>query len=232
MFGIGAIQFAVTALAIGATVAALGMHQSATIVLGLCLAMSSTAIVMQLLEEQGRTATLPGRVAFSVLLFQDLMVAPVLVVTQRWAAETKTDLAVVGAVLQAAGAVAGIVVVGRFLLRPLFRFAARTGSRELIMAMTLLIVLGTAGATGHAGLSAALGAFLAGLLLSETEYRHQIEIDLAPVKGLLIGLFFVSVGMTVDLRRYGAESAPCSRWSPSFSSSRLQFCSPPAASLE
>ena len=201
VFGIGAIQFAVTALAIGATVAALGMHQSATIVLGLCLAMSSTAIVMQLLEEQGRTATLPGRVAFSVLLFQDLMVAPVLVVTHALGrGDQNLMLAVVGAVLQAAGAVAGIVVVGRFLLRPLFRFAARTGSRELIMAMTLLIVLGTAGATGHAGLSAALGAFLAGLLLSETEYRHQIEIDLAPVKGLLIGLFFVSVGMTVDLR--------------------------------
>jgi CPA2 family monovalent cation:H+ antiporter-2 len=93
-----------------------------------------------------------------------------------------------------------MLVAGRFVLRPLFRFAAKTGSRELIMAMTLLIAVGTAGATGHAGLSTALGAFLAGLLLSETEYRHQIEVDLAPVKGLLIGLFFVSVGMTIDLR--------------------------------
>jgi CPA2 family monovalent cation:H+ antiporter-2 len=108
--------------------------------------------------------------------------------------------AVVSAVLQTAAAIVVIVVAGRYLLRPLFHFAARTGSRELIMAMTLLIAVGAAGATGYAGLSVALGAFLAGLLLSETEYRHQIEIDLAPVKGLLIGLFFVSVGMTIDLR--------------------------------
>ena len=201
VLGIGAIQFSVSALAIGATVAAFGARQNATIVLGLCLAMSSTAIVMQLLEEQGRTSSPPGRVAFSVLLFQDLMVAPVLVVTQALGRGGENlALAVVSAVLQAAVAVAGIVVAGRYLLRPLFRFAARTGSRELIMAMTLFIVLATAGATGLAGLSTALGAFLAGLLLSETEYRHQIEIDLAPVKGLLVGLFFVSVGMTIDLR--------------------------------
>lgn len=201
VLGIGAIQFAVSALTIGATVAAFGIEPPVTIVLGLCLAMSSTAIVMQLLEEQGRTATLPGRVAFSVLLFQDLMVAPVLVVTQALGRGGENLLpAIASAVLQAMLAVAGIVVAGRYLLRPLFRFAARTGSRELIMAMTLLIVVGTAGATGHAGLSTALGAFLAGLLLSETEYRHHIETDLAPVKGLLVGLFFVSVGMTVDLR--------------------------------
>lgn len=201
VLGIGAIQFAVSALAIGGTIAAFGTPANATIVLGLCLAMSSTAIVMQLLEEQGRLATPPGRIAFSVLLFQDLMVAPVLVVTQALGRGGESlVVALAGAVVQAVAAVVGIVVAGRYLLRPLFRFAARTGSRELIMAITLLIVVGTAGATGHAGLSTALGAFLAGLLLSETEYRHHIEIDLAPVKGLLVGLFFVSVGMTVDLR--------------------------------
>ena len=93
-----------------------------------------------------------------------------------------------------------ILIAGRFLLRPLFSFAGRTGSRELIMAMTLLMVIGVAAATGYAGLSTALGAFLAGVLLSETEYRHQIEIDIAPFKGLLVGLFFITVGMTIDLR--------------------------------
>ena len=97
-------------------------------------------------------------------------------------------------------AIAIIAVVGRFVLRPIFHFAAQTGSRELIMAITLLIVLALASATGYAGLSTALGAFLAGVLLSETEYRHQVEIDLAPFKGLLIGLFFISVGMSIDLR--------------------------------
>ncbi len=209
VLGIGAIQFAVSALAIGATVAAFGTSQSATIVLGLCLAMSSTAIVMQLLEEQGRTATVPGRIAFAVLLFQDLMVAPVLVVTQVLGrGGDNIASAVVSAVLQTAAAIVVIVVAGRYLLRPLFHVAARTGSRELIMAMTLLIAVGAAGATGYAGLSIALGAFLAGLLLSETEYRHQIEIDLAPVKGLLIGLFFVSVGMTIDLRAVWSGIVP------------------------
>ena len=104
------------------------------------------------------------------------------------------------ALLTAAVAIAAILVAGRFVLRPLFSVAGRTGSRELIMAMTLLMVIGVAAATGYAGLSTALGAFLAGVLLSETEYRHQIEIDVAPFKGLLVGLFFITVGMSIDVR--------------------------------
>jgi len=95
--------------------------------------------------------------------------------------------------------VVAIGVAGRFLLAPVFRFVAKTGSRELIMAISLAVVIGAAAATGHAGLSTSLGAFLAGVLLSETEYRHQVEIDLAPVKGLLLGVFFISVGMTIDV---------------------------------
>ena len=104
------------------------------------------------------------------------------------------------ALLTAAVAIAVILVAGRFLLRPLFGIAGKTGSRELIMAMTLLLVIGVAAVTGYAGLSTALGAFLAGVLLSETEYRHQIEIDIAPFKGLLVGLFFITVGMSIDVR--------------------------------
>jgi CPA2 family monovalent cation:H+ antiporter-2 len=156
---------------------------------------------MQLLEEQGRSATAVGRIALSVLLFQDLMVAPFLFGVEVLArGGSNIALSLAGALLQAAVAVLVIAGVGRYVLQPLFRFAAQTGSRELIMAITLFMVIGVAAATGLAGLSTALGAFLAGLLLSETEYRHQIEIDLAPFKGLLIGLFFMTVGMSIDVR--------------------------------
>jgi CPA2 family monovalent cation:H+ antiporter-2 len=129
------------------------------------------------------------------------MVAPALFGTEilaRGSADIAFWLAI--AILEAAIAVVAILIVGRYVLRPLFSFAARTSSRELIMAITLLMVIGVAAAAGLAGLSTALGAFLAGVLLSETEYRHQIEVDIAPFKGLLIGLFFITVGMTVDLR--------------------------------
>ena len=198
--GIGGLQFALSALVLGAGLAAAGTGANSAIVLGLCLAMSSTAIVMQLLEEQGRSATPVGRVALAVLLFQDLMVAPVLFGVEILArGGPNVALSLASALLQAAVVVAVIVVAGRYVLQPIFRSAARTGSRELIMAITLFMVLGVGAATGLAGLSTALGAFLAGLLLSETEYRHQVEIDLAPFKGLLIGLFFITVGMAIDV---------------------------------
>jgi CPA2 family monovalent cation:H+ antiporter-2 len=198
--GIGGLQFVLSALAIGAGLALLGVPGSGAIVLGLCLAMSSTAIVMQLLEEQGRSTTPVGRIALAVLLFQDLMVAPVLFGVQILARnEQNVAGPLAGALLKAVLAVVAIVAAGRYVLQPIFRFAAQTGSRELIMAITLFMVVGVAAATGAAGLSTALGAFLAGLLLSETEYRHQVEIDIAPFKGLLIGLFFITVGMTIDI---------------------------------
>lgn len=199
--GIGGLQFILSAAVIGFGLSVLGVSGDAAVILGLGLAMSSTAVVMQLLEEQGRTATPIGRVAIAVLLFQDLMVAPVLFGTEILArGGGNLALGLGSALLQAVIAVAVILIAGRFVLRPLFNFAARTGSRELIMAMTLLMVIGVAAITAHAGLSSALGAFLAGVLLSETEYRHQVEIDVAPFKGLLIGLFFITVGMTMDVR--------------------------------
>jgi monovalent cation:H+ antiporter-2, CPA2 family len=201
VIGIGAVQFLLSALVLRVGMWAMGVSTSNAIVLGLCLAMSSTAIVMQLLEEQGRSATQVGRIALAVLLFQDLMVAPVLFgveILGRGERDVVPALAI--AVLQAAVVLVAIVGAGRYLLQPIFRSVARTGSRDLIMAITLFVVVGVAAETGAAGLSSALGAFLAGLLLSETEYRHHIEIDIAPFKGLLIGLFFISVGMTIDLR--------------------------------
>ncbi len=204
--GVGGVQFALSALAIGAAVAFLSGGGTPAVVLGLCLAMSSTAIVMQLLEEQGRTVTPLGQVALSILLFQDLMVAPVLLATEVLGrGGTNLWFALGSALGQAVVAVAVLAGAGYFVLRPLFRIAGRTGSRELIMAMALLIVVVMAVATDRLGLSAALGAFLAGVLLSETEYRHQIEIDLAPVKGLLLGLFFITVGMTIDVQAAWAQ---------------------------
>jgi CPA2 family monovalent cation:H+ antiporter-2 len=199
--GIGGLQFVLSALVIGFGLAVMGAGRDAALILGLGLAMSSTAVVMQLLEEQGRTATPLGRVAIAVLLFQDLMVAPVLFTAEILGrGGDNIMLGVAWALIQAAIAITVILIVGRYLLRPLFNFAGRTGSRELIMAMSLLMVIGIAAATGYAGLSTALGAFLAGMLLSETEYRHQVEVDIAPFKGLLIGLFFITVGMFIDVR--------------------------------
>lgn len=200
VLGIGGVQFFASALLIGIAVTAAGLGTATAAVLGLCLAMSSTAIVIQLLEEQGRSGAPVGSIAIAVLLLQDLMVPLVLFGTEllgRGGGGIAVSLS--AALLQAALAVVAIGAAGYYLLRPLFRFAAQTGSREFILAITLLIVIGMASATGYVGLSTALGAFLAGLLLAETEYRHEIEIDLAPVKGLLLGLFFITVGMTVDL---------------------------------
>jgi CPA2 family monovalent cation:H+ antiporter-2 len=198
--GIGSVQFLLSAVVCGVVLSMLGASTSAAIILGLALAMSSTAVVMQLLEEQGRTATPLGQVAIAVLLFQDLMVAPVLFGAEILARGGDVAAGLAKALLTAVVTIAVILVAGRFLMRPVFSIAAKTGSRELIMAMTLLLVIGFASVTGYAGLSTALGAFLAGVLLSETEYRHQIEIDIAPVKGILVGLFFISVGMSIDVR--------------------------------
>ncbi|HEY5608336.1 MAG TPA: cation:proton antiporter [Alphaproteobacteria bacterium] len=201
VLGVGGIQFAVSAFVIGTAASAVGIDNTAALVLGLCLAMSSTAVVMQLLEEQGRTGTPVGQLALAVLLFQDLMVAPVLFGTELLGRGGPIGLVgFAGALLPAVLAVVALAGAGYYLLRPLFRIAGHTGSRELIMAMALLIVVALAGVTERLGLSVALGAFLAGVLLSETEFRHQIEIDLAPVKGLLLGLFFITVGMTIDVR--------------------------------
>ncbi|WP_168192788.1 monovalent cation:proton antiporter-2 (CPA2) family protein [Undibacter mobilis] len=200
VLGVGLFQVAVSSLAIGFALNLAGAPPPTGIVLGMCIALSSTAIVMQLLVEQHRSASPVGRIALSVLLFQDLMVVPILFIVGMLGSGEGADRwwALLLAFAQAVAAIAVIMVLGRYLARPLLRSAAHTGSRDLIMAITLLIVVGIAAATGAAGLSVALGAFLAGLLLSESEYRHHIEVDLEPFKGLLLGLFFVTVGTTID----------------------------------
>ena len=206
VFGLGGVQVIATASAMAAVLLLLGMPGEPAVVIGLAFAMSSTAIVIQLLEEQGRSATPLGRLALAVLLFQDLMVAPALFVTGVLTrGGDHIALLLLLSVLQAAVAIVVIVVVGRFALRPLLLFAAKTGSRDLVIAIAVLMIVAVAAGTGAAGLSTALGAFLAGLLLAETEYRHQLEVDLSPFKGLLLGVFFVSVGMTLDLKVVWAQ---------------------------
>jgi CPA2 family monovalent cation:H+ antiporter-2 len=203
VLGIGFAQVVFTTLAIGLTVRFAGGVPPAGIVLGLCLALSSTAIVMQLLTEQHRVAHPIGRISLSVLLFQDLMVVPILFIVGMLGRGPEARVTSITELLAPfAGALASVVaimLVGRYLLGPLLRMVVKTGSRDLIMALALLILVGASVATGVAGLSVALGAFLAGLLLSENEARHHIEVDLEPFKGLLLGIFFVTVGNNLDL---------------------------------
>jgi len=201
VLGVGLGQVLLSTLAIGVGVFLLGGDEAAAIVLGLCLALSSTAIVMQLLIEQHRAANQVGRIALSVLLFQDVMVVPILFVAGILAG-TEESTGILALVRPFAMALAGVIVVmlaGRFVVGPLIRSAVRTGHRDLIMAITLLVLVVAAVGTGLAGLSVALGAFLAGLLLSSSEARHHIEVDLEPFKGLLLGIFFLTVGTSIDV---------------------------------
>lgn len=203
VLGVGLIQVVVTTMAIGFTVRFSGAVPPSGIILGLCLALSSTAIVMQLLIEQHRVAQPIGRIALSVLLFQDLMVVPILFIVgllgRGPAARAAGIEELIAPFAGALASVVAILLVGRFVLRPLLHSAVRTGSRDLIMAIALLVLVSAAVATGLSGLSVALGAFLAGLLLSDSEARHHIEVDLEPFKGLLLGIFFITVGTNVDL---------------------------------
>lgn len=206
VFGLGMAQVLLTALAIGFIAAWFGNAAPAAIILGACLSLSSTAIVMQLLIERRRAATPTGRTSLAILLMQDLAVVPLLFVVgaigglDRAAGPAQLALQLGETVLFAALTVGIIAVAGRRLLGPLFRSVGAGKSPELFMALTLLVVIGLAAATGAAGMSMALGAFLAGLLLAESEYRHAIEVTIEPFKGLLLGLFFISVGMGIDLR--------------------------------
>jgi CPA2 family monovalent cation:H+ antiporter-2 len=200
VFGLGTAQVLVTALLAAIALIAVGLGMRPALVVGFAVAMSSTAIVLQVLGESQSAGRL-GRTAFSILLLQDLAIIPLLAVVPLLGggAGGATDLGAVGlAVAKAAGAVGAILLIGRFLLTPVFRAVAGIGRHELFVAISLLIVLGTAAATEAVGLSLTLGAFLAGLMLAETEFRHQIEVDIKPFEGLLLGLFFVSIGMSID----------------------------------
>ena len=206
VFGLGAAQVAISAAAIGALTYPLVADWPAAIVIGLALAMSSTAVVTQVLAERKQMSTTWGRATFSTLLFQDIAVVPILFAISVLGARTEgpllTQFAL--AVAQAVAAVVAVFVVGRLALRPLFRRVAATQSPELFMAACLLVIVGVSLVMFWAGLSMAMGALIAGVLLAETEYRRQIEVMIEPFKGLLVGVFLISIGMNVDLARIAA----------------------------
>jgi monovalent cation:proton antiporter-2 (CPA2) family protein len=209
VFGLGIAQVATTASAIACVAVLAGLPVPAAIVIGLALAMSSTAFVLQTLAERGQLTSRHGRSSFAILLFQDIAVIPMLALipllgkgegipagAQAWLAAG-----------EAIAAIAAIVFGGRYLLRPIFRIIARSGIAEIFTAAALLVVIGTSLLLFSVGLSMSLGAFLAGMLLADSEYRHELEASIEPFKGLLLGLFFISVGMSVDLGLIGSEPA-------------------------
>ena len=206
MLGLGGAQILVTGAAIAIVARLLGLAGPSAITIGLALALSSTAVVVQILVERGEIASRAGRATFSVLLAQDIAVVPLLMFVSLIGEPGGSLLANIAlALVKAAAAIMLILAAGRYLCRWPFRWVAATRSSELFVALTLLVVLGTAWLTHMAGLSMALGAFLAGLLVAETEYRHQVEADIRPFKGLLLGLFFISVGMIIDLQLVAAQ---------------------------
>lgn len=202
IFGLGTAQVLVTAVAIGGVAFYWGNSLQVSVLLGLCLALSSTAMVIQLLSERGQLVTRHGRACFAVLLFQDLAVVPILMLVTVFGSQSDggtIGLQALSVLVKALLATGVIVLLGHFLLPRLFHLVTASRTPEVFVAMALLTILATSLATGMAGLSMALGAFLAGLLLSKTEFRHQIESDIDPFKGLLLGLFFMTVGMSIDL---------------------------------
>jgi len=206
VFGAGAAQVLVSGLLLGAVAVGFGVDVPAAGVVGLALALSSTAFVLQVLEEKKELTQRHGRLAFSVLLFQDLASIPLIALVPILAAKGRTNLAEAGgAVLMAVAVIAAVIVLGRFVLNHVYRLVARSGVREAMTASALLTVIAVALLMQFAGLSAALGAFLAGALLAESEYRHQIEADIQPFEGLLLGLFFTAIGMSLDLKLLARE---------------------------
>ena len=202
VFGLGGSQVLLSAALIGLIAYGLGQRPVTAIVIGAALCLSSTAIVIELLASQKRLSTSVGRTSFSILLFQDLAVVPILLLLSILEPDSKVPL-VVGiatALVQATAALLIIVGVGRFLLQPLFRLVAQTGNDDLFIAATMFVAVGTSFVTAAAGLSMALGAFVAGLLLAETEYRRAVQTTIEPIKSLLLGVFFFSIGSSLDLK--------------------------------
>ncbi len=201
VFAFGLTQVVVSVLALGGAAYAWGQAPAAALMIGAALSLSSTAIVIPVLAEERRLRAAVGRLSFAVLLFQDLAVAPLLVLTAMLAAGRVESLGASLALTLAPAALglAAVIVAGRLVLRPLFHSVAMTRSPEFFMAACLLVVLGAALTAAASGMSMALGAFVAGLLLAETEYRREIEVTIEPFKGLLLGLFFVSVGAELNL---------------------------------
>lgn len=217
ILGLGGAQVVATAGLVTLAAVLLGFRWEIGLALGVILAMSSTAIVLQLLNEKSQMRTAGGQAAFSVLLFQDIAVIPILALLPLLATLPRAAAAMDGqreglsalpawqSALLTLAAVAAVILSGRFLLRPLLRYIAATHLREMFTATALLLVVGIALLMRQVGLSPALGTFLAGVVLAESEYRHQLETDIEPFKGLLLGLFFISVGASIDFALIARE---------------------------
>ncbi|KAJ0910683.1 putative regulator of K+ conductance, cation/H+ exchanger, NAD(P)-binding domain superfamily [Helianthus annuus] len=207
VFGLGSAQVLATAVVVGLVAHIVcGLPGPAAIVIGNGLALSSTAVVLQVLQERGESTSRHGRATFSVLLFQDLAVVVLLILIPLISPNSSKGGIGFYAIAEALGlaavkalvAISAIIAGGRLLLRPIYKQIAEMQNAEIFSANTLLVILGTSLLTARAGLSMALGAFLAGLLLAETEFSLQVESDIAPYRGLLLGLFFMTVGMSID----------------------------------
>ncbi|WP_414660008.1 monovalent cation:proton antiporter-2 (CPA2) family protein [Horticoccus sp. 23ND18S-11] len=207
LFGLGGLQVAGTAVVVAGIGLALGFAPRIAIATGVILAMSSTAIVLQSLQERGQLKTPAGEASFAVLLFQDIAVIPILALLPLLADGGRPTPAAATGIATLPGwqqaslvilAVGAVVAGGRYLVNPIFRAIARTGLRELFTAAALLLVIGISLAMQLVGLSAALGTFVAGVVLANSEYRHELEADIEPFKGLLLGLFFITVGANID----------------------------------
>ena len=206
IFGIGFLQVAVSALVLGAICLMLDFTWQISLLIGVGLAQSSTAFAMQILAEGDELNTRNGQSTFSIVLFQDIAIVPILaaipflvpelfkeIVGTPVTAPTWTDA------LQVAGVGAGLILIGHYCLNPLFRVVANTGAREMMIVVALFVVLGAGFATEQIGLSMAMGAFLAGVMLADSSYRHELEANIEPFRGLLLGLFFMAVGLSLDL---------------------------------
>ena len=196
IFGMGSVQVVVTAAAVAAVAWALGQPPVVALIAGMGFAMSSTAIALASLQEKNLLSTPGGQASFSVLLFQDLAVVPLLLTVALLGGKSSLDW---GSAAIAVGLIAALITGGRLLLRPALRAIAETKLREVFVAAALLLVIGIAALMEAVGLSMALGAFLAGVILADSEYREELEVDIEPFKGLLLGLFFIAIGMSVDL---------------------------------
>ncbi len=199
LFGLGLVQIVLCTLAFGAIARYFGISQIPAYVIGFALSLSSTAFALQTLADRSQLGTQFGQASFAILLMQDLVAIPALAIIPTLTADDTAPGLSMTTLWLFVAIIIGLVIASRFLLRPLFSFISSTQSREYFTAITLVIVLGVAYLMLSIGLSAALGTFIAGVLLADSEYRHELEADISPFRNLLMGIFFIGVGMSVDL---------------------------------
>lgn len=200
VFGLGLLQLLITSALLFGVAKLFGLSWQAALIIGLSLSLSSTAVALQLLAEKKQLTNAHGRASFGVLLLQDLAIVPLMALVPFLAGTVDTDnSAMFVAVLKAIGALLVVIIGGRYLLRPVFRAIAHTHVNEVFTAAGLLLVVGTGLLMQAVGFSMAMGAFVAGVLLADSEYRHELEANIEPFKGLLLGLFFIAVGMSINL---------------------------------